>query len=94
MKNARKIYTDYINKMNDEITKRELVAYQDYGDSFAIMALTTKRKDGTSWTDFMVMRIDYYGNVDPIRTFSKLSPAITAFSALSYDSQPIISLPF
>ena len=94
MKNARKIYTDYINAMNNDITTRELVAYQDYGDSFAIMALTTKRDDESSWTDFMVMRIDYYGNVDPIRTFSSLAPAITAFSALAYDSQPIISLPF
>lgn len=94
MKNARKIYTDYINGMNDEITKRELVAYQDYRDCFAIMALTTKRENGRSWTDFIIMRIDYYGNVDPIRTFSNLSPATLAFLALAYDSKPIISLPF
>lgn len=91
-RNARKMYTDYIKMMNDEFTNRELIAYQDWGDCFAIIRLTTFTKSG-DWTDFIVMRIDYHCDIVPIRTYSSLAPAITAFSALAYDSKPIISLP-
>ena len=96
--NARKIYQEYIEELNDENQTRELIAYQDYGNSFAIIEITTKREIGGreigSIKDYQITQIRYNGNVEPIRTYSDLREARITLLALSYIHKPIIELPF
>lgn len=90
-RNARKTYTDYTKEMSDEHTTYELIAYQDFGDCFAIIQYTSDCYTGAS---YIVTMIDFYCNVKPIRTFSHFNEALAALTALAYKSKPIITLPF
>lgn len=95
-RNARKVYEDYIKRMNDEETTRELIEYQNYADCFAIMEIKTKliRLPEREIKDYMLIKLDYDGNIKPIRTYCDLHEAKIALLALAYKSKPIIQLPF
>ena len=88
-RNARKTYKDYIKMMSDESQTLELMAYQDFGDCFAIIQF---KRDYCE--DYVVTMINFYCEVQPIRTFSHFNEALAALTALAYKSKPIITLPF